>query len=79
MYGSIAEGLKSYARSIDIFNKSNNVECSWEVSFTENFKIESNLTSDFKSLRSLQDYAFNRSMLNLKSFGSMAFQALQML
>ena len=79
MYGSIAEGLKSYARSIEIFSKSNHVECACEVSFTENFKIESNLTSDFSSLRKLDDYAYSRSILNLKSAGSMANQALDML
>lgn len=43
--------------------KSSGVECSWEARFTENFKIESNLTSDFNSLRELDDYAFTQNML----------------
>ena len=72
MFGTVSEGLKGYAKSIEIFNKSNYVECAWNASFTDNFKIESNLSSDFKSLRQLDDHVFTRSILVLKSASSMA-------
>lgn len=72
MFGQVAEGLTGYAKSIEIMNKSNGVECAWEVSFTENFKIESNLSSDFKSLRKLDDYVFTKSVLQIKSASTMA-------
>ena len=55
--------MRSYAKSFAILNKSDGVECSWEVSFTENFKIESNLSADFNSLRELDDYAFTKNKL----------------
>ena len=62
-----------------IFSVSNGIECSWQVSYSDNFKIESNLTKDFNSLRQLKDYAITKNMLNTSSAASMAKKALDML
>ena len=49
------------------------------MSYSDNFKIESNLTKDFNSLRQLKDYAITKNMLNTSSAASMAKKALAML
>ena len=77
--GQIEDGLRSYAKSTQILNVCNGLECSWEVSFSENFKVESNLTSDFKSLRQLKDYAISLKMLDTETESSMAKRAGEML
>ena len=49
------------------------------MSYSDNFKIESNLSKDFNSLRQLKDYAITKNMLNTSSAASMAKKALNML
>ena len=72
VYRSVEEGIRSYSKSVEIFNACNGIECLWEVSFSENFKIQSNLTTDFNCLRQLADYAFTKSMVAITSTESLA-------
>ena len=67
-FRAVEVGLNGLAKSFEIAQKCNGAEFAWEVSFSENFKVESNLSADFNSLRQLGDYAFTKS--NLTTVGN---------
>lgn len=72
-------GLRSYTKSVEVLSASDGVECCWEASFTENFKTQSNLSSDFDSLRQLIEFAITRDMVKANSPITLANRAEEML
>lgn len=62
-----------------MLNISDGTECVWEVSFTENFKVESNLSSNLDSMRELVDYAITVDKLKIRSRDSLASKAQHLL
>lgn len=62
-----------------MLNISDGTECAWEVSFTENFKVESNLSSNLDSMRELVDYAITVDKLKIRSRESLASKAQHLL
>ena len=60
---SVEEGLRSYARSLEILNISKGIESPWEVKFSQTFLQNSKLSADMNSLRELEDLALTRDAL----------------
>lgn len=76
---SVQEGIKAYSKALEVLAVSNGVECMWEAVYSNSFMTQSKLSSDFASLRELEDHAITRQHLSLPSPEKLASSTMQLL